>query len=386
LRFNVKPETWTPVIRLLDHAIETDVFPGAVLLVGTPEQVSFRRAVGVANRDTGQPITMETVFDLASLTKPLATTLAVLTLLQDGRLALETLLGDVLPEFRGTPKHAIQIRHLLCHTAGWPAHRHYYRELTMLPRKDRRVALRGLLVREPLVRPPGSGVEYSDLGFMVLCWIVEAVSRERLDRYLQETVYGPLGVSLFFVDLHQPIPDVMFAASEFCPWRRAVMTGAVSDDNAWVTGGIDGHAGLFGAAGDVYRLLKTLLITFYGKPGNKVFQPALLRSFLNKDSLSQRAFGFDVPSPGGSSGKYFSANTVGHLGFTGASFWMDLDRGIIVILLSNRVHPDRNNNRIRMFRPRLHDAVMQIMLAETTGPGGGTAPEQKNTGLARKLE
>jgi CubicO group peptidase (beta-lactamase class C family) len=171
-----------------------------------------------------------------------------------------------------------------------------------------------------------------------------------------------------------PVPrqQVSFAATEFCLWRKALMVGAVSDDNAWVTGGIDGHAGLFGAVEAVYGLLKVLLTAFYGNE-NALFCPALVQAFLKRDAVSSRALGFDTPNlEGSSSGSLFSVNTVGHLGFTGTSFWMDLDRGIVVILLTNRIHPDRNNNRIRGFRPILHDAVMKIVLAEGGGADGNT--------------
>jgi CubicO group peptidase (beta-lactamase class C family) len=362
----MRADIWRPVQRLMDQAISEAVFPGAAVLVGEPERVLFKQAFGVANRITGEPVTLKTVFDLASLTKPLATTLAILMMVQKGTLSLETCLGAVLPAFRNTSRHAIQIRHLLYHTAGLPAHRDYFRDLIKLPLKERKAALRHLLVKEPLIRPIGAAPEYSDLGFMILCWVIEELTRERLDHYVRENIYRPLGLkTLFFMDLmnvsdsRQQEP---FAATEYCSWRKALMAGAVSDDNAWVTGGIDGHAGLFGAVGDVYGLLKVLLSAFHEK-NNALFCAELVQAFLKRDAVSSRALGFDTPSAeGSSSGRLFSVNTVGHLGFTGTSFWMDLDREIMVILLTNRIHPDRNNNRIRWFRPILHDAVMGIVL------------------------
>ncbi|MFH0725629.1 MAG: serine hydrolase [Pseudomonadota bacterium] len=363
-------DIWMPVQHLMDQAMSEAVFPGAVLLVGGPKGVLFKSAFGVANRVTGEPVTLKTVFDLASLTKPLATTLALLYLVREGELMIETCLGEVLPAFRNTSKDTIQIQHLLYHTSGLPAHRDYYRDLITLPLTERKTALRRLLVKEPLVRAINVAPEYSDLGFMILCWVLEQVTGKRLDHYVSEKIYQPLGLrDLFFMDL-MAIPasrrQVSFAATEFCPWRKALMVGAVSDDNAWVTGGIDGHAGLFGAVEEIYSLLKVLLAAFYGK-GNALFCPKLVQVFLKRDAVSSRALGFDTPNfIGSSSGRLFSVNTVGHLGFTGTSFWMDLDRGIMVILLTNRVHPDRNNNRIREFRPILHDAVMGIVLA-----GGG---------------
>ena len=362
----MKPDIWMPVRCLMDRALIDDVFPGAVLLVGGAEGVLFKRSFGVANRFTGEPVTLKTVFDLASLTKPLATTLTILYLLEKGKLAIETSLGEMLREFRNTPKHTIQIRHLLYHTSGLPAHREYYHDLARLPMAERKTALRRLLVKEPLIRAIGVAPEYSDLGFMILCWVIEEVTHERLDRFVSEKIYRPLGLAdLFFMDLMDPaIPkkDVLFAATECCPWRKALMEGTVSDDNAWVTGGIDGHAGLFGTAEDVYGLLKTLLSAYNGKM-DTLFRPELVQAFFKRDAVSSRALGFDTPSlEGSSSGRLFSVNTVGHLGFTGTSFWMDLDRAIVAILLTNRIHPSRNNNRIREFRPILHDAVMKTLL------------------------
>jgi CubicO group peptidase (beta-lactamase class C family) len=363
----MNPDIWMPVRHLMDRAVMGDVFPGAGRLGGGAEGVLFKQSFGVANRFTGEPVTLQTVFDLASLTKPLATALTILYLIEKGKLGIETCLGEVLPAFRNTSKHSIQIRHLLYHTSGLPAHREYYHDLALLPMAERKTALRRLLVKEPLVRAIGVAPEYSDLGFMMLCWVIEEVTHERLDRFVSEKIYRPLGLrNLFFMDVMAPTiqkKEMPFAATECCSWRKALMAGAVSDDNAWVTGGIDGHAGLFGTAEDVYGLLKALLAAFHGK-ANSLFCPELVRAFFKRDAVSSRALGFDTPNlEGSSSGSLFSVNTVGHLGFTGTSFWMDLDRGMVVVLLTNRIHPHRNNNRIRAFRPIVHDAVMKILLA-----------------------
>jgi CubicO group peptidase (beta-lactamase class C family) len=221
-----------------------------------------------------------------------------------------------------------------------------------------------MLATEPLERSVGAEMVYSDLGFMVLCWVIEEITRMRLDRFVHGRFYGPLGLTrLFFVDPAHPPKDVPFAATDRCPWRKILLEGQVSDDNAWVTGGIDGHAGLFGTAGDAYRLLRALMMS--GRKGEDLLDlsPGLVDTFLTRDPHSGRALGFDTPALFSSScGTRFSSRTVGHLGFTGTSFWMDLERGLIVILLSNRVHPSRENNRIRTFRPLVHDAIMDILL------------------------
>jgi len=199
---------------------------------------------------------------------------------------------------------------------------------------------------------------------MILQWVVESVARERLDRFVGETIFTPLGLkNLYFNDLATDRHQAEYAATECCPWRGMLLKGAVHDDNAFAMGGIAGHAGLFGTARDVYGLLATLLAVYQGRQQTSIFRPAIVRTFLDRLPNAERTLGFDAPAATGAScGRYVSQKSVGHLGFTGTSFWMDLERSIIIILLTNRVHPSRDNIRIRAFRPVLHDAVMKGIL------------------------
>jgi len=351
------------------QALSENVFPGAVLLVAKDDSLLFHEAYGQANLLTGRTMTRETVFDLASLTKPLATTLALLHLMHENRLTLSCTLGEVLPPFRGMEKEVITIRQLLSHTSGYPDYRPFFELLRTLPPETRVSALRDLLMREPLAYFPGQHAVYSDLGFMVLRWVVETLAGQRLDRFLAETIYSPLGIEdLFFIDLDAPQTIRRpFAATEQCPWRKRLIEGAVHDDNAFVVGGIEGHAGLFGTAHAVFRLLSVLMSTYRQEPGAHRFDPLELglelgRVFTRQPD-SNRALGFDMPTASdSSSGRLFSSRTVGHLGFTGTSFWMDLDQSIIVILLTNRIHPTRANEKIKRFRPVIHDMIMQSLL------------------------
>ena len=350
--------------QLMHQAIEDGVFPGAVLLVSREGQHVYHAAFGYRDLIANPPMTTDTVFDLASLTKPLATTLAVMMLVQEQYLELAHNLGDVLPFFENDPKAAIKVENLLYHNSGLADYRPYYRQIDHMPLAQRKKALRQLLVNEPLIHPIGSQVVYSDIGFMILEWLVEHSGGKRLDRFVSEKIYQPLGIdNLFFVDLKGKPPQALFAATEQCAWRNKLVSGQVHDENAYVVGGIQGHAGMFGSAADVHRLLLELLTAYHGNQSLHLFSPNLVRLFFHRLANSDKALGFDVPSPSGSSsGRFFSANSVGHLGFTGTSFWMDLERSIIVILLSNRVHPTRDNEAIKAFRPRLHDAVMQSLL------------------------
>lgn len=344
---------------MMQQGISRSVFPGAVLLAAVGDEICFHRAYGHIDNQTHRPVTTETVFDLASLTKPLATTLAVVKLLQDQKLELDRPIGSILPPFNAPPRAAITIRHLLGHCSGLPDYRPYYRELRNLPAQKRRGTLRRLLAKEPLTTEPGKVVCYSDPGFMLLCWVVETVCGTRLDSYLQREVYGPLGIDLFFHPLDEPIPKREYAATENCSWRGRVLRGVVHDDNAYVVGGVEGHAGLFGTAAAINKLLTELLLTYSGKKAGGVFQRPWLTTIFRRQPDIDRALGFDSPDETESScGKYFALSSVGHLGYTGTSFWMDLQKEVRLILLTNRVHPSRENEAIKSFRPEIHDRVM----------------------------
>ena len=357
----------TPPSRIRDafcKALTTGVFPGAVLLIQHTGGPRWLEAYGVADSATGENVRPDTVFDLASLTKPLCTALAIMQLIQSGHLDLEDRLGDVLEDFNGTHKADIRIRHLLGHQAGFPAWRPYFEILHEKSMAERRDLLISLLAAEPLEAKPGKASIYSDLDFLVLQIVVETVSGRHLDQYADEKIYRPLGLAadLFFTSTNASPPARTFAATEDCPWRGRVLKGHVHDDNAYCLGGVAGHAGLFGTAAAVGDLLAALLTAYRRPSAADIFDADLVRIFFKRGAPSDWALGFDTPAAhDSSSGRYFSADTVGHLGFTGTSFWMDLEREIIVVLLTNRVHPSRANEDIRAFRPLIHDRIMEAL-------------------------
>ena len=348
------------------EALLHHVFPGGVLLAAKEGEIRFFKAYGYANLFSKQKMTIETVFDLASLTKPLATTLAIIKLIQKSMISLDLKLGFVLPRFENTEKGQITTRHLLSHHSGLPAHRPFYLQLRKIPLRMRKDALIDLFLKEPMVYPTGKNLLYSDLGFIALGWVVEDIIKQRLDRFVSKEIYQVLSIGpddkdgLFYVDQQEKPSKKRFAATEFCQWRNFLINGVVHDENAYALGGIAGHAGLFGTAGGVNILLSELLSAFNGCSSMPMFEKDLVHHFFQTDKNSDRALGFDIPSVSGAScGNYFSKRSVGHLGFTGTSFWIDLDRSIIVILLTNRIHPERGNIKIKSFRPRLHDAVLK---------------------------
>jgi len=356
------------ILDLLHGAVADGVFPGAVLLVSRAgHRLLFHAAGNAALLPTPRPMTAHTIFDLASLTKPLATTLAVLIVVSRGNLDLDAPLADLLAR-RSIPrdKAALTLRQLLSHSAGFPAWKPYYLELAKIPQANRKRRLHELLLEEPLEHAPGEGSLYSDLGFLLIEWIMEEKTATDLHRFTREHLYEPLGCpTLSYRPLQQTtLRDPRdFAATEQCPWRGRVLSGEVHDENAYVMGGVAGQAGLFGAAADVGRLLDAILRTRGGIGAGLPWAPERLEEFLRRaypEPTRTWALGFDTPAAVGSSaGSHFSPETVGHLGFTGTSFWLDLRRKLAVVLLTNRVHPTRANEKIKAFRPVLHDAVME---------------------------
>lgn len=357
-----------PIDSLFRQAIDEGVFPGAVLFVSSPDEVIFESAYGNSSvKPSRTGMTSDTIFDLASLTKPLATTVALMLLMRDGKIASHQTLAALLPLNRDRNAQPwtrlVTIRHLLSHSSGLPAYRPYFKRLRFRAPGERIRLLREWILREPLIGEPGQITCYSDLGFILLSWIIEHKTGVTLDRFVLDSIYRPLGMeNSGFLPLNSFGLNKNIAATEDCLWRKKVLCGEVHDDNAYVSGGVSGHAGLFGTAQDLGIILRALLKAGLGEDSG-LFSPELVNVFFSRQKRpagTTRALGFDTPSEKGSSaGSLFSQRSVGHLGFTGVSFWMDLGKAVIIVLLTNRVHPDRNNDKIKNFRPLLHDAVMK---------------------------
>ena len=349
------------VDEIMRRAIGESIFPGAVLLAARKEKILFSEAYGLADIFSGRAMERETVFDLASLTKPLATTLAVFALIRDQMLSLDQSLGTIIEGLRGTDKARITVADLLDHSSGLPAWRPYHFGLRRQPTGERKKSLRRLLAAEPVTAAPGAQTVYSDLGFMVLYWVLEEITGMAPERFVEERIYRLLGLDdLFFPMLTGKRSRADFAATELCPWRNRLLCGQVHDDNAWSLGGGGGHAGLFGTARAVHRLLVAVGEGFNGE--NDFFPQTLLRRFAVPRRPGARPLGFDAPSGENSSaGGLFPRQGLGHLGFTGTSFWMDPESGVHIVLLTNRVHPSRYNIKLRRFRPVLHDSIMAAL-------------------------
>lgn len=350
---------------LLEEGVAEGGFTAAVALVGLKGELLWQGAVGRLSQDPESPsVTLDTVFDLASLTKPLATALALMLLVSRGDLSLDTALGRVLEApWLAPDKYPLTLKTLLAHRAGLPAWRPFYQKLLELPPEARPLRLACLAAREPLEYAPETATLYSDLGYMLLEAVIRRASGQDLDTFCRRELYEPLGLkTLGFNPKARPGGENRaYAATEegLIPGRS--IFGEVHDENAWAAGGVTGHAGLFGTGPEVFALAAGLWRAYHGEAFGPL-QPEVVRDFLTPVAPGCRTPGFDVPTPKVSSaGRYFSRESVGHTGFTGTSFWLDLSLGQMVVLLTNRVHLGRYNNHIKTFRPRFHEAACRAL-------------------------
>jgi CubicO group peptidase (beta-lactamase class C family) len=362
---------------ILEQGLLEGAFPGAVLLVAQEEEILVYQEVGLrAVRPREEPMTKETIFDLASLTKPLATTLAIMKLVDRRKIFMDQPLSEILRSAPLKEKGSLTLRLLLNHSAGFTAWKPLYSDLMKEKAGERRRVLRRRILEEPLDYPPGKECLYSDWGFIILEWIIEAVSGMPMHQFLDDHFYGPMSLKSTFIytgKLAAGFDKAMFAATKDCPLRNRIIRGEVEDDVAYALSGYSGHAGLFSSAEDLYALVALLRDHYYGKRDD-FLSPEIVREFFRRQDIVEGctwALGWDTPSPErSSSGEYFSPKSVGHLGFTGTSVWMDLERDIIVVFLTNRTLTTDDNQRIKAFRPRLHDLIMEELGVSMEGAAG----------------
>jgi len=310
-----------------------------------------------------------------------ATTTAIMLLVREKKIRLDDQITRVIPMYGVLGKSLTTFRHLLAHCGGLPAWKPYFEEIIKSEKAGRinftasRAAKSYVyeqIHRDKPISAPGTQSLYSDLGFMILAEAVEILTGNSLDRFCQDRIFKPMGMrATGFVDLSQlrtrrlqPVTE-MIAPTENCPWRKKVLCGEVHDDNAYAMGGVAGHAGLFSSARDIHTFVARLDQCRRGK--DSFLPQPLVEEFLTKDqtvSQSTFALGWDTPTPGqSSSGSLFSPRSVGHLGFTGCSIWWDLEKNCHVVLMTNRVHPTRKNDKIKEFRPLIHDLIMKALFA-----------------------
>jgi CubicO group peptidase (beta-lactamase class C family) len=342
---------WTGLAELVDSAVAAGAAPGVVVAVsvGGVRYIHGSGRLGLEDASLPDP---GTVYDLASLTKVIALTTGLIFAVEEGRLSLDAPVQQYVPAFLGPVKDAITLRQLLTHSSGLPAHRRLWEQSW-----GREGAL-ALVNATPLDTMPGARTVYSDLGAMVLTEALESAYGTRIDTLMRARLFLPLGMRsttyLPPVGWHDRI-----APTERDPWRGRVLRGEVHDENASWLGGVSGHAGLFSSAEDLLRFGEWFLAHRQGPDS------AVSREFTRRQDLvpgSSRALGWDTPSPNSSAGARLSAKSFGHTGFTGTSIWLDPTRDLVVVLLSNRVHPTRDNPRLGPLRPLVANRAVDIIV------------------------
>lgn len=354
---------------LLKKGVAGKVFPGVAagvsMYVYGQEKKTIFTAGKTRSDGTGTPIHNETIFDLASLTKPLCSLLAVLQLIEKKKIRAADTLVELLPWHLSPEYREIRLDQLLSHSAGLAPYKPFFRDYAPVIRQRSYRGFVQKILKEKLEYSPGTRCIYSDLGYMILGWIIENVSGEPLNQYFQKEIAAPLKIEkeIFFLPLGSKTgqTEMNIAATEACPWRKKILQGEVHDEHSWLLKGISGHAGLFGTVNGVLRTGEAILQAWHGKKAFPGISAKLLKKALTRKYENQTwCLGFDTPSAeGSSSGKYFSPKSIGHLGFTGTSVWIDPEKDIVAVLLSNRVHPSRKNNRIKKFRPVFHNTVIK---------------------------
>jgi serine-type D-Ala-D-Ala carboxypeptidase len=342
---------------VLEAAIAAHAFPGASAAVTYHGQLVMLGGFGRFTYREGSPkVTVESIFDLASVSKVVATTSVAMLLYERGWLDLEMPVVGIVPEFRGDGdrrRAEVTVRHLLAHSSGLPAY-----ERLFLDAKSRDELL-GAALSLPLKSTPGSHVEYSDIGFMVLALALERICGEALDQFCQREVFGPLGMTHTAFNPPAAWKSRIPPTADDRILRHRIIQGEVQDENASVMGGVAGHAGVFSTASDVAAFAGAML-----NRGAPILRPETVAYFTRRESTpadSSRTLGWDTPSGRSQSGRYFSQSSFGHLGYTGTSLWIDPERQISVTLLTNRTWPDSSNPAIKQARPKFHDAVMAAL-------------------------
>ena len=353
-----------PVYKLLDRSVVAGAFPGGVLAVGWNNQLAIHPFGQLEREGEAYEVDEDSMYDVASLTKPVVTTTLAMLLVQQGTLNLDLPVERYLPEFALASKSdphpdwraRVTVRMLLLHDSGLPAHRDFYKEA------KGHDAILARVVAEPLVCPPGTQIQYSDLGFILLGEIIERLTGEPLGALAKQAIFSTLGMSRSLFNPPRRVRADIAPTEQDTVYRKRLIWGEVHDENAWAMGGVAGHAGLFSTAPDLAAFAQMILNGgIYGH--DRLLSRALVEQFTTRVVIgdSARTLGWDLPSEPSSSGRYFSAKSFGHTGFTGTSLWIDPERHLFVILLTNRVHPSRANEQIRQVRPALHDAVFEAL-------------------------
>ncbi len=389
----VKSGDWSKVDEALSAAVRpfnkdgpghgekvSAIFPGAVLLVGCAGQIVYHQAFGCRSiLPDLTPMHSDTVFDVSSLTKAVVTTTLAMQLVDRGLLDVDRRLSHIFQSFGTYGKERMSVRHLLAHCSGYPASAPFYRQIVRANKAERTglMASRGAtelvyneIFRSKIEHLPGKVSKYSDIGFILLGDALEVLSGTYLDKLARQNIFKPLQLAATgFIDLAslkrrglEPATD-QIAPTAHCPWRARVLCGEVHDDNAWAMGGVAAHSGLFTNAHDLHVFAAEMINCYHGR--GTLVSAEVVRKFWKRDETvpgSSWALGWETPpAQRPSCGQYFSEYSVGHLGYTGCSLWIDPVRDVDIVFLTNHNHWSSDSRAIHTFRPVIHDLVMETL-------------------------
>lgn len=361
-------DRFATVYRVLETAITERAFPGCAFGVLAHGEVVLQDALGRFTYDNdAASVTHQTIYDVASLTKVAATTVAAMLLSQRRMLDLETPLAELLPGFvvgrpPGTWARHVKLRHLLAHNSGLPGYVEFFRN------RPTPAELFRACLDLPFQAPPGEHAEYSDPGFLLLGKALEVVMRESLSTWARREVFHPLGMRATGFNPPLRLAESIPPTEVDTTFRKSIIQGEVQDENAWILNGVAGHAGLFSNVRDLLSFANSILgasrpPTDAQPTQGLLFDASTIRRFAERQAPpgSSRALGWDTPSENSSSGRHFSTQSIGHLGYSGCSLWIDLEAQLAVVLLTNRTWPDRKNQAIREVRPAFHNAIREAL-------------------------
>jgi len=354
-------ERFHNAFNILTEAIEARAFPACSISITLRGELVAHKALGQFTYEPSSPVVLaESLFDLASVTKVVATTSMAMILYEQGVLDLEAPVTAVVPEFRaGDDRRAeVTLRMLLAHSSGLPA----YEKLFLSAQTGEQLLQAAFSTR--LAAVPGAHTEYSDIGFIILGVALERLADEALDSFCQREVFGPLAMAHTTFNTTKLLRERIPPTADDRTFRHRIIQGEVQDENAWVLSGVAGHAGLFSSAEDMARFAYCML-----NDGYPILHPETVRLFTRRQiepAGTSRALGWDTPSMPSQSGRHLSARSFGHLGYTGTSLWIDPARQLSITMLTNRTWPDCQNQTIKQVRPAFHDAAVEAILEKQT--------------------
>lgn len=354
---NRQDRRFADAFAILKRGIQDRAFPGASVAVVHEGLLVALQGFGRFTYQSNSPRAADdTIYDLASLTKVVATTASAMILFDRGRLPLDARLVDVLPEFATDDdrRSEVTIRMLLTHTSGLPA---YERLFLRFITRDKLLAS---AMKLPLVNEPGTVTEYSDVGFILLGEILSRIAGESLDSFSTRELFRPVHMlETTFRPQATLLPRIPPTENDR-DFRNGIVQGGVNDENAWVLGGVAGHAGLFAPASDLARFAQCMLSDGCGLIRRETIELFTTQDHTFRGSTSF-GLGWDKPTPPSQAGQHFSPRSFGHLGFTGTSLWIDPEKQLAVVLLTNRTWPDRSSQKVKEVRPAFHDAVVEAI-------------------------